>query len=106
MIRVIVTPRQATNLYGMLVRKEVQLAKARKGTLFRSGKKVKNFEKWAHVKYPGWIWFQKCLGGVVVAEIQSRVEGAESQLRDSFVGFIDRHFGEHLASITIEYDLE
>lgn len=104
MIRVIVTPKRNSNLYGLLVRKEVELAKAGRGTLFRSGKKLKGYEKWAHIKYKGWIWFQKCLGGVIVAEIQSRVDGAEAQLRDSFVGFIDRHFSEHLASITIEYE--
>lgn len=104
MIRVVLTPRTATNLYGMLVSKEVQLSKSRRGTLFRSGKKQKGYEKWAHVKHPGWIWFQKCLGGIVVAEIKSRVEGGEANLRDSFIGFVDRHFREHLATITIEYD--
>lgn len=104
MIRVVITPHTASNLYGMLVRKEVQLSKSGRGTLFRSGKKQKGYEKWAHVKHPGWIWFQKCLGGIVVAEIRSRVDGGEAALRDSFVGFVDRHFREHLATITIEYD--
>ncbi len=104
MIRIIITPKEATNLYGKMVAKEVQLHRAGRGTLFRSGKKQKGFEKWAHVKHPGWIWFQKCLGGIVVAEIHCRVEGGEANLRDSFVGFVDRHFRDHLATITIEYD--
>lgn len=104
MIRIVVTPRQSTNLYGKLVAKEVELKRLKKGTLFRIGKKQRDFEKWAHVKYPGWIWIQKCLGGIVVAEIGCRVEGGEANMRDSFVGFVDRHFRADLATITIEYD--
>ena len=100
----VVTPKKTANLYGLLVRQEIDLARAGRGTLYRSGKKQKGYEKWAHIKYPGWIWFQKCLGGIVVAEITSRVRGAEANLRDSFIGFIDRHFRAHLAAITIEYD--
>ena len=103
MIRVVVMPKKATNLYGSLVRKEVELGRAGRGTLYRSGKKQKSFEKWAHIKNPGWIWFQKCLGGIVVAEIRSRKDGAEASLRDSFVGFVDRHFRDQISTITIEY---
>ncbi len=40
----------------------------------------------------------------MVAEIGSRVEGGEARLRDSFVGFVDRHFSDHLSAITIEYE--
>lgn len=104
MIRLTITPKKKVNLYGLLVKKEVALAKANRGTLYRSGGKHKNREKWAHLKYPGWIWFQRCTGEVVAVKIQSRREGAEGSLMDSFLGFVYRHFRKSLVCVIIHYD--
>jgi len=104
MVRVIVTPRQGENLYGMLLKKELSLRKNNRGTLHASGKKKRNEEKWVHNNYPGWIRFQKCLGGVLVAQVSSRAEGGEWQLLSSFIGFLDRHFRKHITDISIKYD--
>lgn len=103
MIRVTIVPKHGVNLYGKMVKKEVQLRRSKQGTLHRSASKQKGTEKWAHRKYKGWVWFQKCLGRIVVAEVQSRVDGGENQILESFVGFVDRHFRKDLVSVTVNY---
>ena len=103
MITVTVTPRDRENLYGLLIQKEVALRKSNKGTLHRASSKKKNFEKWVHNSFSGWINLQKCLGGVTVAIVQSRSPDLEWQLLTSFVGFLDRHFREAIASINLSY---
>jgi len=105
MIRVTVTPRQRENLYGMFVGKETSLRQRNTGTLHRSASKKKDEEKWSHESYPGWIRFQRCLGGSVVALVQSRNAGEEWQLLSSFIGFLDRHFRDYISTIGITYEL-
>ena len=104
MIRVTVTPRSNENLYGLLVNIEVQLRQQNRGTLHRKGGKKRGDEKWVHATYPGWVRFQKCLGGVVVAQIQSKNDEAGWQLLSSFIGFLDRHFRSELATVNISYE--
>jgi hypothetical protein len=103
MITLTITPRAQTNLYGLLTKKESDLRKANKGTLFRSGEKKSGQARWKHVKHPGWIRQQKCLGNVVVATFQSQSPDGEWQLFSSFVGFLDRHFRGHIASMNVVY---
>lgn len=106
MLRITITSKKGSNLYGQLVKKEVELARANKGTLFRSGKKQKGYEKWAHVKYPGWVWFQKCMGDVVIALVNSKAHQGEYDLAQSFIAFVDRHFREDLVDISMNYSLK
>lgn len=42
----------------------------------------------------------------MVAEVKARNAKDEWQLLSSFIGFLDRHFREELASITLTYDTE
>jgi hypothetical protein len=106
MIRVTVTPRQKEGIYGLLVKKELQLRNDRKGTLRRHGPKKLGDEKWTHKTYAGWIRFQKCLGGVLVAQVQSKTPKDEWQLLLSFIGFLDRHFRGQISSVNLSYELE
>jgi hypothetical protein len=101
-----VTPRDEANLYGMLVKKEVALRKRNQGTLHAKGGKKRNEEKWTHTKYDGWIRFSGSLGGTLVTVIRSRKVEAEGDLLASFLGFLDRHFRNEIASINIQYDGE
>jgi hypothetical protein len=39
----------------------------------------------------------------VEVTIKSPDRGDEARLLSSFLGWLDRHFGEHLSSINIEY---
>lgn len=106
MIRVTVAPKLSENLYGLLVGKEIELRQQSRGTLHRKGGKKRGDEKWTHASYPGWVRFQKCLGGMVVAQIQSKNQAGEWQLLSSFIGFLDRHFRDEVSTITISYESE
>ena len=103
-MRVTVTPKSNGNLYGLLVQKELHLRKQNRGTLHRKGGKKQGDEKWVHEKYPGWVRFQKCLGGVLVAQIQAKNQEHERQPLSSFIGFLDRHFRSQVAAIDISYE--
>ncbi|MGQ0658951.1 MAG: hypothetical protein ACT4NU_12835 [Chromatiales bacterium] len=59
--------------------------------------------RWVHTKYPGWINWDLGKGGVLMAEIQSKKQNAEWQLLQSFIGYIDRHLGDHVQAIIITY---
>jgi hypothetical protein len=59
--------------------------------------------RWEHVKYPGWIRWEEILGGTLVAEIQTKVKDHEWQMLQAFIGYVDRHLGEHIESISVYY---
>jgi hypothetical protein len=59
--------------------------------------------RWRHVKHSGWINIEETKGGFLVAEVQTKVEGSEWQLLQSFIGYLDRHLGENIESISIFY---
>ena len=59
--------------------------------------------RWKHVKYPGWIQWDQAAGGLLVAEIQSKVKDHEWQVLQAFVGYLDRHLGEQIESISVYY---
>jgi hypothetical protein len=98
-----VIPADGANLYGAMVAKEIQLAKKNAGTLHRTGKKEKNRAKWAHSSYAGWINLAKAMGGMVFIEVKSKKPDAEWQLLLSVLGFLDRHFGDQIRAINIQY---
>lgn len=59
--------------------------------------------RWKHVKYPGWIQWDQAQGGLLVAEIHSRVKDHEWQMMDAFIGYLDRHLSEQIESISVYY---
>jgi hypothetical protein len=106
MTHITITTRNGENLYGLLVAKELDLRRKKKGTLHKSGKTPKNIQKWVHESesYPGWIRFQRCLGESVVAIVQSKKgPSVEWQLLTSFVGFLERHFRAQIGNISITF---
>lgn len=104
MIKITITPRAGENIYGLLVKKELSLRSKNQGTLHRAGGKKSGEDKWKHSSYPGWVRFQKCLGGVSVALVQARNPDEEWQLLQSFIGFLHRHFRDSISSITLTYE--
>ena len=58
---------------------------------------------WKHVKYPGWIKWDQAAGGLLVAEIHTKVKDHEWQMMDAFIGYLDRHMGEQIESISLYY---
>lgn len=103
MIKVTVNPKNNENIYGLLTKRELVLRKQKKGTLHRYGAKKKNEQKWGHSSKAGWITLQKCLGGVLVATVQSKNPDAEWELLNSFIGFIDRNFRDKISNINLNY---
>lgn len=59
--------------------------------------------RWKHVKYPGWIKWDETLGGLLVAEVHPRKGESDWQLLQAFVGYLDRHLGQYVESISIHY---
>jgi hypothetical protein len=59
--------------------------------------------RWKHVKYPGWITWDQAAGGLLVAEIHTKVRDHEWQVTDAFIGYLDRHLGEQIESIAVYY---
>ena len=59
--------------------------------------------RWVHAKYPGWIRWSEAKGGILVAEIQSRAEDSDWKLLTAFIGYLDRHLGHAIESISITY---
>jgi hypothetical protein len=103
MIIVTITPKEGENIYSLLIQKELALRQQNKGTLHRAGGKKKDEDKWVHNTYKGWIRFQKTLGGVTVALVQSKDPESEWQLLSSFIGFLDRHFRDSISNISLTY---
>lgn len=103
MRQVQVIPRDRYRLYGAIVAKEVELSRKDLGTFRRSAKKQKNRAQWSHVKYPGWIKLRKGMGEILQVEVRSQKKGADWQLLCAMLGFLDRHFGDKIQTISIQY---
>src|SRR2546428_14174710 len=103
MIRLTVIPREGANLYNLLTRKEIALRRKNQGTLHRSGGKKAGTEMWKHSSYQGWITLQRCIGGTLAAVVHLKGPDTEWLLLESLVGFLDRHFRDQIASVTISY---
>ena len=104
MIRLTAIPRKASDLYLLLMQKERALRSKGQGTLHRSGAKRAGVVRWKHRTYAGSIRLQRCVGGTVAAVIQTRNPNDQWQPLTSVIGFLDRHFREQIASITITYE--
>jgi hypothetical protein len=59
--------------------------------------------RWKHVKYPGWIQWDGAPGNLLVAEIHTKVPDHEWQMLHAFIGYLDRHLGEQIDSISVHY---
>src|SRR5262245_14715977 len=103
MIHLTVTPRSRDNLYRLLVGKELELRRRRRGTLHRSGPKRAGREKWTHASFPGRIDLQRGTDNTLAATVRSRPD-TEWQLLTSLIGFLHRHFRERISSVMIKYD--
>lgn len=102
MITVTITPNhEQDDVYALLIEKERALRREGQGTLHRRGARKRGQEKWTHVRYKGAVKLQKCLGGVVVAEVSSASFNDEWQLLSSFVGFVVRHLRASICTVSL-----
>ncbi len=56
-----------------------------------------------NILYPSWIQWDDAPGGILIAEIRTKVNDHEGQILDAFIGYLDRHLGEQIDSISIFY---
>ena len=98
-----IVPRDGTRLYGAMIKKQAEIRKSGRGTFSRAGARKRNAARWTHVRYKGSVDLEPGLSDAVEVAIKSPERGDEARLLSSFLGWLDRHFGEHLSSVKIEY---
>jgi hypothetical protein len=98
-----IIPREGTRLYGAIVKKQADIRKSGRGTFSRVGAKRRDAARWAHVRYKGSISLKTGPSDAVDVQIRSPERGDEARLVSSFLGWLDRHFGDELSSVTIQY---
>jgi hypothetical protein len=98
-----IVPREKNRLYGAMVKKEADIRRRGLGTFHRAGGKKRDEAKWRHAKHRGWIKLRRGLSEVVTAEMQTTAPDQEWQLLSAFLGWVDRHFGDQLLAVNIQY---
>jgi hypothetical protein len=97
-----IVPRDGRRFYDSIVRKQDDIHKNGRGTFSRKGPKRANAAHWVHAKFTGSVDLARS-ANVVNAKVKSRNKADESKLCTAFLGWVDRHFGDDLASVTIQY---
>ena len=99
-----IVPRERTRLYRMLVDKEAAIRKNKRGTYIRVGPKTRDRARWRHKNFRGSVQLAKRDDSeVVTVSIRAPTAEDERKLLSSFLGFVDRHSGDQVATITIQY---
>lgn len=62
-----------------------------------------NKNKWKHIKFVGWVTVTKAPGNILFAKVQSKSGKDESQIFEAFIGYLTRHCGSLIDSLTIYY---
>ena len=98
-----IIPCEGARLYGTLVAKEAAIRKNGRGTYVRVGRKTFGSARWKHKKYRGSVLLKRGLSELVTAKIRAATPDDERKLLSSFLGFVDRHSEDQVATITIHY---
>ena len=70
-----------------------------KGTSFFKGKR----EKWKHIKFSGRVTVTTAPENILFARVQSKSEAEEGRLFEAFVGYLTRHCGNLIDTLTVYY---
>ncbi len=98
-----ILPSDRTHLYSAMIKKQAEIHRRGRGTFSRSRAGKRNAARWTHVRYKGSINLEPRPSEAVAAVIRSPDRGDEARLLSSFLGWLDRHFGEHLSAVNIKY---
>jgi hypothetical protein len=98
-----ITPRQKSPIYSALVKREAEIRKNGRGTFARKGPVRAGAATWNHKKFKGSVNLKREGADLVKAKIRSGTAEDEVGLLKAFLGFVDRHFGDQVATITIHY---
>jgi len=98
-----IVPRARARLYGTLVAKEAAIRKGGRGTYVRVGRKSQRAARWKHKKFKGTLQLSRGASEAVTAKVRAATPEDERKLLSSFLGFVDRHAGDQVTTITIHY---
>ncbi len=98
-----IVPHSGIRLYRAMIRKQAEIRRAGRGTFSRASARKRNAARWSHVRYKGSVALEPGADNDVRVEIKSPERGDEARLLSSFLGWLDRHFGDELSSINIRY---
>jgi len=98
-----IEPRGGGSLFAAMVRKQAEIHKNGRGTFVRGRAKARSAAHWTHVRYRGSIDLRAGEADAVSAKIKSSDHGDEARLLSSFLGWLDRHFGQRISSVNIRY---
>src|ERR1700756_859203 len=98
-----IVPREGTRLYGAIMKKQAEIRRGGRGTFSRGKARKRKAARWTHVRYKGSVNLEPGLSEAVEVAISSPERGDEARLLSSFLGWLDRHFGEHLSAVNIQY---
>jgi hypothetical protein len=98
-----ITPRKKSPLYSGLVKREADIRKNGRGTFSRKGPVRAGTATWNHKRFKGSVSLKREDAELVTAKVRSRTTEDEGGLLKAFLGFVDRHFGDKVATITIHY---
>lgn len=98
-----ITPRDGRRFYDAIIKKQDDIHQRGRGTFSRTGAKRSNAAQWTHTKFKGSVNLARGTGETVSVKIKSRVKTDESKMLSAFLGWIDRHFGDRLQTVTIQY---
>ena len=98
-----IVPSDRTHLYSDMIKKQAEIRRSGRGTFSRARPGKRNAARWTHIRYKGSINLEQGPLQAVEAVIRSPDRGDEARLLSSFLGWLDRHFGEHLSAVNIKY---
>jgi hypothetical protein len=98
-----IEPRGGRSLYGAMIRKRAEIRRVGRGTFSRAGARRRGGARWTHVLYKGSVALEPGAAEAVNVEIKSPERGDEARLLSSFLGWLDRHFGDELSLVNIQY---
>ena len=98
-----ITPFGKSSIYGGLVKREAEIRKKGRGTFSRKGPARAGGAIWSHKRFKGSVSLSREPAELVRAKIRSANSQEEGGLLKAFLGFVDRHFGDQVATITIHY---
>jgi hypothetical protein len=98
-----IVPRARARLFGTLIAKEAAIRRNGRGTYMRVGRKSASSARWRHKKYGGSVALARDASERITARIRAAPPENERRLLSSFLGFVDRHSDDQVATITIHY---
>src|SRR5262249_8035912 len=98
-----IIPRTNARVFGRLTDKQAAIHKKGRGTYERVGRKSASAARWRHIKFGGSVQLARADSESITAKIPAAEPATQRRLLASFLGFVDRHSDDKVATITIHY---